>query len=84
MAEVTIRIEESEQFGVSLHVSDYEAGDEFDDWMVEQWDNFYAFLFPDDGITFLFGDQKDAAWVRAAYRRFELETDQPVMAREVT
>ncbi len=84
MSAVTIRIEESEEYGLSLHVSDYEVGDAFDDWMIEQWGYFYEFLDSDAGMTFLFGKAADAAKVRAAYRRFELENQQPVEALDAS
>ncbi len=84
MSAVTIRIEESEGYGLSVHVSDYEVGDAFDDWMIEQWGYFYEFLDSDSGMTFLFGKAADPAKVRAAYRRFELETRQPVEALDAS
>jgi hypothetical protein len=84
LAELTIRIEESEEYGLSLHVSDYEVGDAFDDWMIEQWGYFYEFLDSDDGMTFLFGKASDAAKIKGAYQRFELETRQPVAARDAS
>ena len=84
MSEVTIRIDETDDYGLSLHVSDYEAGDAFDDWMIEQWGYFYEFLDSDEGMTFLFGKAADATRVRAAYRRFELDTRQPVAARDAS
>jgi hypothetical protein len=84
MSELSIRIEETEEYGLSLHVSDYETGDAFDDWMIEQWGYFYEFLDSDEGMTFLFGKASDATKVRAAYRRFELETRPGAIAREAS
>ena len=62
-----------EKFGVILQCSDVELADQFDDFLIENFDHEVSFKFEEGCVSFFFGKELSVPYITDLYKKFVKE-----------